>query len=133
MAILDGQGSGDTLRSLQPVVTAAEVLSMIELVRTVYVASALKSYLVDIAEASRRHPAIELGLSPRATLQLAAAVRGHAAANGRDYGTPDDVKAVAPSVLSHRLPPPRRQQRPRGPPTEAVRELLAEVPVPVAR
>ena len=132
MAILDGQGSADTLRNLQPVVTSAEVLSMIELVRTVYLASALKSYMVDISEASRRHPAIELGLSPRATLQLAAAVRGHAAAHGRDYGTPDDVKAVAPAVLAHRLLL-HAGSNARTSAEEAIRELLAEVPVPVAR
>ncbi len=103
MAILDQQGSADTLRELQPVVSTAEVLEMMATVRKVYLAAALKSYMVDIAEASRRHSAIELGLSPRATLQLSAAVRGHAAAKGREYATPDDVKAVAPSALAHRL------------------------------
>jgi MoxR-like ATPase len=132
IAILDGQGSADTLRQLQPVVSASEVLGMIATVRSVYLASALKSYMVDIAEASRRHSAIELGLSPRATLQLAAAVRAHAAARGRDYGTPDDVKAVAVSVLSHRLLL-RAGSNARTSAEDAVRELLAEVPVPVAR
>jgi MoxR-like ATPase len=132
MAILDGQGANDTLRSLQPVVSSAEVLQMIATVKGVYLASALKSYLVDISEASRRHPAIELGLSPRATLQLAGAVRGHAAANGRDYATPDDVKAVAPAVLAHRLLL-RAGSNARTSAEEAVRELLADVPVPVAR
>ena len=95
MEILDGQGAADVLRELQPVVSTDEVLAMVRSVREVYLASALKSYMIDIAEASRRHSSIELGLSPRATLQLAAAVRAHAAAKGRDYGTPDDVKAVA--------------------------------------
>ena len=112
MEILDGQGAADVLRELQPVVTTEEVLAMVRSVREVYLASALKSYMIDIAEASRRHSSIELGLSPRATLQLAAAVRAHAAAQGRDYGTPDDVKAVA---VSRAVPPPaaaRRQQRP---------------------
>ncbi len=132
IAILDGQGSADALRSLQPVVTIDEVLGMVATVRNVYLASALKSYMVDIAEASRRHSAIELGLSPRATLQLSAAVRGHAAARGRDYGTPDDVKTVAISVLSHRLVL-RAGSNARTSAEEAVRELLADVPVPVAR
>jgi MoxR-like ATPase len=132
MAILDGQGSADVLRNLQPVVSADEVLEMIASVRQVYLASALKSYMVDISEASRRHPAIELGLSPRATLQLASAVRGHAAAKGRDYATPDDVKAVAPAVLAHRLLL-RAGSNARTSAEEAIRELLADVPVPVAR
>jgi MoxR-like ATPase len=132
IAILDGQGSSEALRDLQPVVTSAEVLQMVASVRAVYLASALKSYMVDIAEASRRHSAIELGLSPRATLQLAAAVRAHAAARGRDYGTPDDVKAVAVSVLSHRLML-RAGSNARTSAEDAIRELLADVPVPVAR
>jgi MoxR-like ATPase len=132
MAILDNHGAADTLRELQPVVTAQEVLAMVRSVREVYLASALKSYMVDISEASRRHSAIELGLSPRATLQLSAAVRAHAAANGRDYGTPDDVKAVAVSVLSHRLLL-RAGSNARTSSEDSVRELLADVPVPIAR
>jgi len=132
MEILDGQGAADVLRELQPVVSAEEVMAMVRSVRAVYLASALKSYMIDIAEASRRHTSIELGLSPRATLQLAAAVRGHAAARGRDYGTPDDVKAVAVSVLSHRLLL-RAGSNARTSAEDLVRELLADVPVPVAR
>ncbi len=132
MAILDGESSGELLRELKPVVTVDEVMAMIRTVRSVYLASALKSYMVDIAEASRRHPAIELGLSPRATLQLAAASRGHAAAKGRDYATPDDVKAVATSVLSHRLML-RAGSNARSTADDAVLELLADVPVPIAR
>jgi MoxR-like ATPase len=132
MAILDGQGSAEAIRELQPVVSTAEVLGMVRAVREVYVASALKSYLIDISEASRRHSAIELGLSPRATLQLAAAVRSHAAAHGRDYATPDDVKAVGVSVLSHRLLL-RAGSNARTSAEDAVRELLNDVPVPVAR
>jgi MoxR-like ATPase len=132
MEILDGQGAADVLRTLQPVVTAEEVLAMVRSVREVYLASALKSYMIDIADASRRHSSIELGLSPRATLQLAAAVRAHAAAKGRDYGTPDDVKAVAVSVLSHRLLL-RAGSNARTSAEDAIRELLADVPVPAAR
>ena len=59
--------------------------------------------MVDIAEASRRHPALLLGLSPRATLQLSRATRARAASQGREYATPDDVKAVAEPVLAHRV------------------------------
>ena len=132
IAILDGESTGSLLRDLQPVVSSDEVLAMIATVRTVYLASALKSYMVDIAEASRRHSAIELGLSPRATLQLAAATRGFAAAKGRDYATPDDVKAVAIAVLAHRLVL-KAGSNARSTAEDAVRELLADVPVPVAR
>jgi len=132
MAILDGRGAIDALEKLEPVVSSAEVMQMIDAVKQVYLAPALKSYLIDLAEASRRHSAIELGLSPRATLQLAAAVRGHAAARGRDYGTPDDVKTVATAVLSHRILL-RAGSNARTSADEAIRELVAEVPVPVAQ
>ncbi len=132
MSILDGRGAVDWLPKLSPVVSAAEVMSMIESVRTVFLADALKAYMVDIAETSRRHPAIELGLSPRATLQLAAAARAHAAARGRRYATPDDVKAMAGSTLSHRLLL-RTDRGARLDPRDAIAEILADVPVPTAR
>jgi MoxR-like ATPase len=132
MSILDGRGAIDSLPKLAPVVSAAEVLAMIEAVRSVFLADALKSYLVDIAEASRRHPAIELGLSPRASLQLAAASRAHAAARGRRYATPDDVKTMAVAALSHRLLL-RTDRGARLDPVDAVGEILADVPVPISR
>jgi len=132
ISILDGEGAAELLRELEPVVSAEELLAMIATVKTVYLASALKSYMVDIAEASRRHGAIELGLSPRATLQLSAATRSYAAAQGRDYATPDDVKAVAAAALAHRLVL-KAGSNARSTAEDTVRELLADVPVPVAR
>jgi MoxR-like ATPase len=130
--MLNDQGSAHKLRTLSPVVSAAEILEMVDAVRSVYVAGALKSYLVDIAEASRRHPGIELGLSPRATLQLAAATRGHAAARGRNYATPDDVKAVGIAALAHRIMV-RTDRGAHLSPEDAVREVFEAVAVPIAR
>jgi MoxR-like ATPase len=132
MSILDGRGAVDSLPKLSPVVSADEVMSMIEAVRSVFLADALKAYMVDISETSRRHPAIELGLSPRATLQLASAARAHAAARGRRYATPDDVKAMAGPALSHRLLL-RTDRGARLDARDAIAEILADVPVPTAR
>ena len=132
MSILDGRGAIDSLPKLAPVVSAAEVMSMVDVVRTVYMADALKAYLVDIAETSRRHPAIELGLSPRATLQLAGAARAHAAARGRRYATPDDVKVMAVPALAHRLLL-RTDRGGRLDPVDAIGEILADVVVPTSR
>ncbi len=132
LAILDGLGANETLRTIASVVSIDELKSMIATVRNVYVAAALKSYLIDLAEASRRHPAIELGLSPRATLQLASAARGYAAARGRDYATPDDVKHVAVPVLAHRIML-RADRGARMSAPDAINEILADVSVPVAR
>jgi len=130
--MLDNHGSTDIVSGLGPVVSAQEINGMIHAVHTVYIAGALKSYLVDLAEASRRHPEIELGLSPRATLQLAAATRAHAAARGRNYATPDDVKAVSISALAHRIIV-RTDRGAALSPEDAVREVFEAVAVPVAR
>jgi len=130
LEILEGRGAAETLQKLSPVVSAEEVRAMIDHVRSVYMADPLKSYLVDISEASRRHPAIELGLSPRATLQLAASTRARAAAVGREYATPDDVKDVAVATLAHRLVL-RADRGARMTAADAIAEVLAEVPVPV--
>ena len=132
LEMLDSQGSSNALATLEPVVSGREVLGMIEAVKGVFVADALKTYLVDLAETSRRHPGIELGLSPRATLQLAAASRSHAAARGRNYATPDDVKAVGEATLCHRI----MLRADRGAsltPQDAIREVFESVAVPIAR
>jgi len=129
LSILDSQSNTEPLAELRPVVTAAEVLAMIDAVRGVHIADALKAYLVDLAEASRRHPGITLGMSPRATLQLARATRAQAATNGRKYATPDDVKAVAHAVLCHRLII-RPDAAARGLTAQrAVAEILSSVPI----
>ena len=132
LQMLDDGGSSDAIAALRPVVSSAEVLMMIEAVRSVYMATALKSYLDDLAEASRRHPAIELGLSPRATLQLAAAAKAFAAAQGRNYATPDDVKTVGLSALSHRIVI-RADHASRLSANDAITDVFGAVPVPVAR
>ncbi len=132
MSILDGRGAVESLTRISPVASSDEVMTMIEAVRSVFMADALKAYLVDIAEASRRHPAVELGLSPRATLQLASAAKAHAAARGRRYATPDDIKAVAVPALAHRLLL-RTDRGGRLDPVDAIGEILADVVVPTAR
>ena len=132
LQMLDEQGSASTIGRLAPVVSIEELQGMIDAVKGVYMATALKSYLVDLAEASRRHPAIELGLSPRATLQLASASRAHAAARGRNYATPDDVKVVGTAALAHRIVL-RSDGGSQLHADEAIDEVFAAVPVPVAR
>ncbi len=133
LSILDSQGAAEALYALKPVLTGDEILEMARVVKEVHLADALKAYLVDIAESSRNHQALTLGLSPRATLQLARATRARAAASGRDFATPDDVKAVAIPVLSHRIVL-RSDAASRGYTSEqAIRDILAMVPVPAGR
>ncbi len=133
LQILDSNGAADALHSLRPVITASEMVRMCQAVRTVHIADPLKGYMVDLAETSRSHPGLLLGLSPRATLQLARATRAHAAAKGRDYAIPDDVKAVSVPVLAHRMVL-RPDAGARGLTAEAViQDLFNAVRVPAGR
>ncbi len=132
LAILDDQGAAHRLSEIEPVVSGDEVTAMIAAVRGVFIAPALKTYLVDIADASRRHPAIELGLSPRALLQLAAAARALAAVRGRNYVTPDDLKELAIPVLAHRLIL-RSSSAARTTSDDVIAEILDSIPVPTTR
>ena len=133
LAIVQTHGNNTAMSELQPVVTTDEILALIDAVRTVHLAPALQGYMVDLAEASRRHPALLLGLSPRATLQLSRATRARAASQGREYATPDDVKAVAEPVLSHRLMlrPDAMSRGVTG--VTVIRDVVGSVPVPTGR
>ena len=93
----------DGLEKLAAVVSTGRVVAMANAVRGVHVAPAIKEYLVDVADATRRHPYVWVGMSPRATLALQRVARARAAAAGRTYVSPDDLKALALPVLAHRL------------------------------
>lgn len=102
-AILDLDGELGSVRQLGAVLGASDVVAMGAFCSMVHVAAPLTAYLLDLADATRRHPQLELGMSPRSTLGLQRAARVRAAASGRGYVTPDDVKALAQPVLAHRI------------------------------
>jgi MoxR-like ATPase len=130
LEILDTHGSRALLDELQPVTDAAEVAALVAMAGEVYVAPSLKSYIVDITEATRVHPDVFLGASPRASLFLLRAARASACSQGREYVIPDDIKNLAVPVLAHRvLLSPEAQMR--GSSAEDVLEsLLGQVPIP---
>jgi MoxR-like ATPase len=101
--ILDGQGGVDALDELTPVTFPAELAATIAAVRGVHCAHTVRDYVLDVADATRNHPGIALGASPRASLGLLRAAQAHATVMGRDFVSPDDVKQVAPAVLAHRV------------------------------
>jgi MoxR-like ATPase len=101
--ILDGEGGIDALDALSPVTFPAELAATIAAVREVHCASTVRDYVLDVADATRNHPGIALGASPRASLGLLRAAQAHATVMGRDFVSPDDVKQVAPAVLAHRI------------------------------
>jgi MoxR-like ATPase len=100
--------------------------------RKVHLAPALKEYLVDLAQATRHHPALALGMSPRATLALERISRARAAADGRGYVTPDDIKSMAGPVLGHRLLITPEAQLQGLQALDALDEVLRTVPIPHA-
>jgi len=133
LTILDAHGDHDALVDLGPVITASQVEGMTRAVRSVHVADPLRGYLVDLANATRRHPGVAIGMSPRATLALQRVARALAAMRGRSYVVPDDFKELAGPVLAHRLTlsPEARLQGLTA--DDVVADVLQDVPIPVAR
>jgi MoxR-like ATPase len=132
-AILEAQGEPTaSVDSLTPVATALDVAEAASLVPTVHVAPEVRDYVLDIVAASRRHPDLVLGASPRGSLSLQRAARALAASFGRSYVLPDDVKRVAPSVLEHRLLVAPDAQLRGVTADDVVRGILASVAVPGA-
>jgi len=130
-SILATHGVASTLDDIQPVTDALGIAEMIVMAREVYVADNLRGYIVGIAEASRKHPELYLGASPRASIALLRAARAAAAAGGRDYVIPDDVKALAGPLLAHRLIVSADAAMSGRTSESILAELLNEVPVPV--
>ncbi len=130
LEMLDIHGIRSTYEDLKPVVSAEDVAVMTEVVKSVHVSDAVKGYLVDVAEATRYDPDLLLGASPRTTLFLQRAARARAATLGRDFVSPDDVKAVLQPILSHRLIL-RPEAQMRGVQVQKIVEAIAQgVPVP---
>lgn len=101
--ILQQQALEHPLERLEPVLDSAGVLAVQRLVRQVHLSPALRRYIVQLVTATRQHPAVALGASPRGSLGLMRAGQAWALMHGRTFVTPDDIKAVAAAVLSHRL------------------------------
>jgi MoxR-like ATPase len=130
-AILERFRVDNPLEDLLPVTDPDEVLKLITERRQVRVAQAVREYIVHVVRATRQNEDIELGASPRATLSLYQASQSWAAIHGRDYVLPDDVKYLAPHVLTHRLMlSPQAQLRGRRM-EELVADIVEMVPVPV--
>ena len=115
---------------LRPVVDAETVLAMRASLDDVQVEPPLLAYVVALVDATRQHAQVTVGASPRGGLALVALARGHAVLDGRDYVTPEDVKAVAVAALAHRLSlrPELWVRRITG--ADVVAEILATVPAP---
>lgn len=130
-AILTRFRTDDPLADLQPVTDPESIQSLIRQVREVRVEESLHNYIVQVIRTTREHNEVDLGASPRATMALYRTSQAWAAIHGRDFVLPDDVKHLAPSVITHRIMlSPQMRLRGRKP-AEIVADIVNTVPVPV--
>ncbi len=138
LAILDRVGSVDAVTDIAPVMEAAELATFRKAVDDIYADVKVKEYLLDVVRATR-HPEeykleltglIQTGASPRASIALLRAAKGHAFLSGRNYVTPEDVKQIAPDVLRHRVAISYEAEAEDLKPDAIVKRILDGLPVP---
>jgi MoxR-like ATPase len=128
--VLFSQAERHPLESVEPVLSAADVAALQAEARRVRVERALGRYVVALAEATRRHPSVRLGCSPRGSLMLFRSTQARAFLEGRTFAVPEDVKAQAVPVLAHRLGLETKARYTGVSKEDVVREILEAVPVP---
>ena len=128
--LLASDGGDRALRELGPIIGPADVVSLSDAAARIHVSDSLTAYLLDLAHSTRAHRHLALGVSPRATLGLQRAIRVWAAADGRDFATPDDVKTLAQPTLAHRVlvSPEATLQGIEA--ADIIAELVATTPIP---
>ncbi len=123
--------TANPLQELEPVVSAEELLAIQARCRDIHVAADIEDYIIRLVHATRQQETLQLGASPRAMLALYRAAQALAALRGRGFVVPDDVKYLAPYVLTHRIIP-RAESHLRGhTAAQALQEVLDSVAVPV--
>lgn len=131
--ILEKQRKSHPIESLERVSSAEELLKMQSLIKNVFVHPSIREYLLKLVTATRTHPDLALGASPRGSLNLFRAAQAFAALDGRDYTIPDDIKLLAPALLSHRLIVMPESRLKRRTPRNVIDSILKTVPAPVDR
>ena len=133
MSILRDRQSTDPIGSVAQVVTRDDVLRMQAEVRAVTAKDSILDYITRLAMASREHPMVEVGISPRGTLFLDRMAKAHAYLEGRDYVTGGDVQAIFHDVCAHRVILNQKSRLSGGTVTQVLNELLETVEVPDRR
>jgi len=129
--MLTEQTADPPLDSLQPVADARDAVALAEEARAIYVEESLNRYIVALLRATRADTRLYLGASPRAGIALLRVAKARALADGRDYLSPDDVRAVAVPVLAHRLIVAPEARSTGLADAAIVQDVLAKTPVPV--
>jgi MoxR-like ATPase len=133
MSMLDAQQRAHPIHGISQVASADELLDAQDAVKEVYVDALVKEYILALVEATRKHPDIYLGASPRGSLALYKTSQARAAIQGRDYVIPDDIKALAEPALAHRLIVSPAARLKNVDPRAVVDELIHSVAVPGSR
>ncbi len=126
VSIMERYIKGDPLEETSPVCTREELLAMQREVKNIYIHPDTARYIVNLAEKTREHENVALGVSTRGCLAMARAAQGYAAVHGRDFVTPDDIKRLTPYVFAHRLLLRGAARRAK----QILDETLSTVPVP---
>jgi MoxR-like ATPase len=129
IVILDEQKRAHPIDAISQVLDVDELRQMQAAVKEVYVDQAVAEYIVRLVTATREHPDVYLGASPRGSINLYHSSQAFAAMDGRDYVIPDDVKSLAVAILAHRLIVKSQASLREVDPDRIVREILASVPV----
>ncbi len=127
--ILRRHAFGDPVEALEPVLSREQVLQLQEIVRQVHLEDSLAQYILDFVEATRRSEAVELALSPRASIGMVKAARALAILKGRDYVLPDDIKQLCLPVFAHRLKLKQAEKYKGRRAEEFLERLLATLPI----
>ncbi|MDE3090847.1 MAG: MoxR family ATPase, partial [Chloroflexota bacterium] len=133
MAILDAQQFAHPIDDIAQVLTAQELIDAQRAVKDVYLDALVKEYILALIDATRKHPDIYLGASPRGSLALYKTAQARAAIAGREYVIPDDIKALADSALAHRLIVSPAARLKNVDPRAVIDELIHSVAVPGSR
>jgi len=137
-AILDAMATSEPSLGVQPVVSGEEIVRARRVVNSIYIDDKIKNYIVDLVQATRQPKAagldlngyIQTGASPRATISLTLAARAAAFLAGRGYVTPQDVKALAPDVMRHRVTVSYEAEAENITSDDLIRKILDKMPVP---
>jgi MoxR-like ATPase len=131
--VIRAQLGAHPIEDLDPVLTPQDIVGVQKVTRETHVADAVLGYALAICRATREHPELELGASPRASISFVRCSQARALLDGRDYVVPDDVKALAVPSLSHRLVPTAGLRMEPAALGDLVREVVAATPVPVSK
>ncbi len=130
-SILERNENENPVRSLQPVLTTADIAALQDEVKKVSTAANVKNYIVDIVNATRNDEAIKLGVSPRGSIALYKAAKAWAFINERSFITPDDVRHCAVSVLSHRIMLSPKGKAEYGSAENVIGQVVSRINVPI--